>query len=639
MAQRRHNFISGAAVLAFAVAVTKVLGALYKIPLGNLLDKEGMAHFYAAYNIYSLLLVLSTAGLPLALSRLVSRAAAQGRLNAQRRIFRTALALLAAIGLLCSAVMCLFPQWLSGLLHDSLAAPAIRALGPAVLFVCLTSAIRGYTQGLGDMTPTAVSQMTESAGKLVIGLGLCLVLLHRGADSSLCAAGAIAGVTAGSLLALAVLAVFLLRRRRIVASDAPPTRGIVLRELLTAGIPITLGAAGMSLITLLDQGLVMSTLQNTLGYTESAATALYGEYTFGMTLFALPPSFIFPVTVSLVPDIAAALARGDRAAAGRSTAAALKLTTLVALPAGAGLSVLAGPILHLLYPAVPATAEAAAYHLTILGIACIFVCLMVATNGVLQAYGKEYIPVVTLLCGGILKIVTNYLMVGDPATNVRGAPVSTLYCYALIVVLNLIAITRCVPERPSYFRLFGRPLLITAVMALAARSSYELLARVLPVRWAVLPAIAAAAVVYGVLVLALGAVTRADQPPSGFVPSRPFILSARLKPERSRIYGPRPSAPHALDRIPQRRHRIVASERGRVCKLSALPVAHPAPLRYLADRVHTPRVNVYPAAPQKIDLRIHTARLLLHADRAVPRAPPRLYPVGLRTVAVHDRIF
>ena len=219
MAQRRHNFISGAAVLALAVAVTKVLGALYKIPLGNLLDKEGMAHFYAAYNIYNLLLVLSTAGLPLALSRLVSRAAAQGRRNAQRCIFRTALALLAVIGAVCSAVMCLFPQVLSGLLHDSLAAPAIRTLGPAVLFVCLTSAIRGYTQGLGDMTPTAVSQMTESAGKLVIGLALCLVLLHRGADSSLCAAGAIAGVTAGSLLSLTVLTVFLLRRGRTACAE------------------------------------------------------------------------------------------------------------------------------------------------------------------------------------------------------------------------------------------------------------------------------------------------------------------------------------------------------------------------------------------------------------------------------------
>ena len=420
-------------------------------------------------------------------------------------------ALLAAIGLVCSAVMCLYPQWLSGLLHDSLAAPAIRALGPAVLFVCLTSAVRGYTQGLGDMTPTAVSQMTESAGKLVIGLGLCLVLLHRGADSSLCAAGAIAGVTAGSLLSMAVLAVYLLRRRRrIIASDTPPARPAVLRELLTAGIPITLGAAGMSLITLLDQALVTATLRDTLGYTTAETTALYGEYTFGMTLFMLPPSFIYPLSVSLMPAVSAALTRRDRTAAGIAAGAALKLTVLAALPAGVGLSVLAGPILHLLYPAVPETAEAAAYHLTFLGLACVFVCLMVATNGVLQAYGKEYIPVVTLLCGGILKIVTNYLMVGDPTTNVRGAPVSTLYCYALIVVLNLIAIARCVPERPSYFRLFGKPLLITAVMALAARSSYDLLARVLPARWAVLPAIAAAAVVYCVLVLALGAVTRAD---------------------------------------------------------------------------------------------------------------------------------
>ena len=511
MAQRRHNFISGAAVLAFAVAVTKVLGALYKIPLGNLLDKEGMAHFYAAYNIYNLLLVLSTAGLPLALSRLVSRAAAQGRRNAQRRIFRTALALLAVIGAVCSAVMSLFPQVLSGLLHDSLAAPAIRVLGPAVLFVCLTSAIRGYTQGLGDMTPTAVSQMTESAGKLVIGLALCLLLLRRGADAPLCAAGAIAGVTAGSLLSLTVLAVFLLRRRaRIAASDRPPARREILRELLTAGIPITLGAAGMSLITLLDQALVMSTLQNTLGYTEAAATALYGEYTFGMTLFVLPPSFIYPVTVSLVPDIADALARGDRAAAGRSTAAALKLTTLVALPAGAGLSVLAGPILHLLYPAVPETAEAAAYHLTFLGLACIFVCLMVATNGVLQAYGKEYIPVFTLLCGGVLKIVTNYLMVGDPATGIRGAAVSTLYCYALIVLIDLIAIARLVPERPGYISLFAKPVLLTAVMALAARSGYGLFCRLLPERWAVLPAVLLAAVVYVVLALAIGAVTRQD---------------------------------------------------------------------------------------------------------------------------------
>ena len=503
MARTRQNFMGGAAILAGAVAVTKLLGAVYKIPLGNLLDSEGMAHFYAAYNIYSLLLVLSTAGLPVALSRLVARAAAQHRYAGARRGFRMALALLASIGLLCSAVMCAMPQVLAGWLHDEAAAYAIRALGPAVALVCVSSALRGFGQGLGDMLPTAAGQVTESAGKLVIGLALCLLLLKQNA--------APAAHSSGAALGLLVTACLTARRCTLPeARDVPPRRRELLRQLLSVGVPITVGAAGMSLITLLDQALVTSTLRDTLGYSAAETSALYGQYTFGMTLFQLPPSFIYPVSVSLMPAITAALTRQDRAAAGRAVGGALKLTTLAALPAGAGLSVLAEPILLLLYPAVPDTARAAAYHLTFLGLACVFVCLMVATNGVLQAYGRPGVPVFTLLCGGVMKIVTNYLMVGDPATGIRGAAVSTLYCYALIVVLNLIAIARCVPERPGYIGLFARPLLLTAVMALAARSSYGLLAQVLPERWAVLPAILIAAAVYVLLVLATGTVTRQE---------------------------------------------------------------------------------------------------------------------------------
>ena len=157
MTQRRQSFLSGAAVLAGAVAVTKVLGALYKIPLGNLLDSRGMAHFYAAYNVYNLLLMLSTAGLPLAASRLVARSCALGQTRQARRVFHTALLLLGVAGLVFSAVMFLFPEAIAGLLHDSAAAGVIRVLSPSVLCVCLVSAIRGYTQGMGDMTPTASS--------------------------------------------------------------------------------------------------------------------------------------------------------------------------------------------------------------------------------------------------------------------------------------------------------------------------------------------------------------------------------------------------------------------------------------------------------------------------------------------------
>ncbi len=510
MTQRRQSFLSGAAVLAGAVAVTKVLGALYKIPLGNLLDSRGMAHFYAAYNVYNLLLMLSTAGLPLAASRLVARSCALGQGRQARRVFHTALLLLGVTGLVFSAVMFLFPETIAGLLHDSAAAGVIRVLSPSVLCVCLVSAIRGYTQGMGDMTPTAGSQIMESACKLVIGLGLCAFLLHGGASPETGAAGAIAGVTCGSVLGLLFLLWTLRRCGGGSGSGVPEGWGDTARQLLRIGIPITLAGGGMSLMTLLDQALVLGTLQSTLGLSADAATELYGQYTFGMTLFVLPPSFIYPLSVSLIPAITQARARHDENAATRLTASALRITALLAFPMGAGLTVLAGPILHLLYPAVPETAEAAAYHLTVLGIASIFVCLMVATNGILQAHGRERVPIWTLLCGGALKIVSNYLMVGNPDMGIRGAPVGTLYSYALIVVLNMIAVYRCLNGQVDFFRCLWRPALCAAVMALGARSVFSLLSGHVSQNLATVTAIALAVLVYAVLALALGAVTSDD---------------------------------------------------------------------------------------------------------------------------------
>lgn len=508
----RQNFISGAAVLAGAVAVTKVIGALYKIPLGNLLDKEGMAHFYVAYNIYNLLVMLSTAGLPLALSRLVAQANALGRENQKRRILHVALGLFLSVGVVCSGVMLLFSRPLAAMLHDSQAADAIRVLSPSVLCVCLISALRGYTQGCGNMKPTAASQVIESACKLLVGLPLAWLLLHRGQPSSMAAAGAIAGVTVGSVLGLTALGWYMARTgAQRCSTDAPAKPTQIAADLLRIGVPVTVGAVGMSFITLLDQALVMGTLQDVLGYSEAQSTALYGEYTFGMTLFNLPSSFIYPVTVSLIPAISAALARHDRQGACRQTEAAFRVTVLLALPAGVGLSALAGPILDLLYPAVPETAAAAAYHLSVLGIACVFVCLMIMGNGVLQAYGKEYIPVISLLVGGGVKILVNHLLVANPGIGIKGAPVGTLCCYVTIAAINLLAIRVAVPERPAYLKTFLPAIGATAVMALAARGGYALLSRMLTGgSLAALGAIALAVAVYAAAALLLGAVRRED---------------------------------------------------------------------------------------------------------------------------------
>ena len=476
MPRRKQNFMEGAAVLTLAVAATKVIGAVYKIPLGNLLDKDGMAHFYVAYNIYSLLLIVSTAGLPLALSRLVSRAEAMGRVNQRKRIFRVTAGVFFLLGAVCCGVMLLFAGPLAELLNDGQAAPAIRVLAPAVLCVCMLSAIRGYTQGRGDMRPTAVSQIIESTGKQLVGLAVWLLRSHGGQKGA----------------------------------DIPDSRREILRQVLEIGIPVTLGSVGMSLITLLDQALVLGTLQSSLGLSEAAATSLYGEYTFGMTLFALPASFMYPLSISLVPSIGAAMAAGREAAAAKNAASALKLAMVLALPVGVGMSVLAGPILHLLYPAVPQTAEAAAFHLRILGLASVFVCLMIATAGILQAYGKERIPVVTLLIGGGVKIAANYLLVTDPAISIHGAPIGTLLCYAIIAGLNLAAIAGTIPGRLRLGGAAGKLLASTGAMAATAWCGYGFLSRHMGAGAATLLAILAAAVVYIVLALALEVLRREE---------------------------------------------------------------------------------------------------------------------------------
>ena len=265
----------------------------------------------------------------------------------------------------------------------------------------------------------------------------------------------------------------------------------------------------MFIITLLDQSVAMDALQSRLGLGLEEANRQYGEYAFALTLFSLPPSFLYPISVSLVPAISGALGQGDRRTARRHTRTALRMALLLALPSGIGLSVLAGPVLRLLYPAQVQTAAAAAHHLRVLGRPAVCVCLMVVSGGILQAWGHEHIPVVTLLTGGSVKIAVSYQLVSDPAWGIRGAAVGTLLCYALIAGINLLAVGR---TTGIVFR-WGVPLrtLVAAgAMAVTASGFYRMLVHRASLPLAVLGAVAAAAAVYGGLVLLLGAVRREE---------------------------------------------------------------------------------------------------------------------------------
>lgn len=513
---QKQSFLHGAAVLAAATAIVKVIGALYKVPLVRVLGTEGYGLFSVAFNIYNVLLTISTAGLPVAMSKMVSESQTLGQTGQIKRIYRVSLAVFLTIGAAGSAVMLAFSKQLTAMMSaDPAAWYSIAALAPAVLFVCIMSSFRGYFQGRSYMTPTAISQILEAISKLVIGLGLVYLLTSKGFGIEYASAGAIMGVTIGTVLGAAYLFFIYIRQNRGLKSEekkAPvKSWGDTMRELLSIAVPITLGASGLQIINLLDTKIILSRLQGALGLTSKLATDLLGNYSSVQTLFNLPAAFIIPLTISVIPSVTAYLTLNDHKNALRVEQSSLKITALLGLPCGIGLAVLAKPILQLLYDFRQSDLEYAVPILMILGVTVIFNCLVLLTNSILQAHGRISTPIYTMLIGGIIKVIINWFLVGNPSLGIIGAPIGTLCCYVIITALNFIAINRVMSERLRLTALFVKPVLATAAMAVTAFMAYDVLsAYVNSILIQCAGAIAAAVVVYVIFVLVLRIITYDD---------------------------------------------------------------------------------------------------------------------------------
>ena len=286
--EKKQSFFGGAAVLAAGVVIVKIIGALFKIPLANILSETGNADFNNAYNIYAVLLTISTAGLPVALSKMISEAKTLGRERQARRVLKVSFAAFLTLGVLSFVIMWFGNEKCAALLNNPNAAYGIKALAPGVVCVGCLAAFRGFAQGSFRMTPTAVSQIIEAVSKLFIGLGLSMYVVSLGYEDYIAAAAAIVGVTVGSVLALVYMLIDYLRHRpRTPGTDTPDASGAILKRLLSIAIPITLSASMVSIITLIDTSLVQGQLQNALGYTLKETRHLYGTYSSGMNLYNL----------------------------------------------------------------------------------------------------------------------------------------------------------------------------------------------------------------------------------------------------------------------------------------------------------------------------------------------------------------
>lgn len=569
---KQNTFFGGAAILAVGIMVVKVIGMFYKIPLLNIIGEQGSADFGNAYNIYAVLLTISTAGLPVAVSKLVSEANATGRQNQVRRVFRLSLALFLTLGVLSFLIMSFGSAQLAGLMNDDQAAPGIRALAPAVICVGCLSAFRGYAQGHGNMTPTAVSQIIEALCKLVVGLGLAYWLVKAGADQSHAAAGAITGVTVGTIVALAymLLNYIMGRSQEGLSKDTPDSNGTIVKNLLMIAVPITISSSMVGIVTVIDSSLVQGQLQRALlentdcwalykdfmsfdklesalkawqatlpegtaismsllsdqlagegtktaialhDALEDASRTLYGNYNGALNIYNLPTSLMAAITAAVIPAVSGTLARRDRKGAARVAGSALRISALLAFPMGVGLYVLGEPIMALIFPSL--TSQLAGPLLSTLGLATVFVCMMLVCNSILQAYGFVNLPVIIMLAGGVIKIVLNYNVVVLPQVGIYGAPLGNIFCFALCLILDLIVMARVIPGRPKYIPLFAKPAAAAAVMGLGAWAVHGLLAKLLAANRlgnavATLAAIVVAVVIYGVLVIVLRAITKED---------------------------------------------------------------------------------------------------------------------------------
>lgn len=527
--KKGQNYMHGAAILTVGVIIMKILGFIYKIPLGNILGDEGYSMFMGAYSIYFIFFTLATAGLPVALSRLVAEADANGRAKQEEKTFRVARWTFFVIGLVFALIMFLFPDWLAeSYLENRDAALSIKAMSPAILFVCLVSAYRGYCQGNGNMIPTTVDEVLEVFFKAVSGLIIAYMLVRGGFGRPVSSAGAILGVSIGSAVSLLYMVFY--KRRNYDVLSAPYSAGIVdvndtpeddekvdstgkiIKDILTIGIPIAFGACIMAILNSVDSKLCMNRLQSAAGFSYYEAKVLYGVYGKAQTLFNLPAAFITPLTIAIVPEISAAIARGEKRRASVVAEDSMRISAVVSMPMGIGLLVLAFPIMEVLYPNSNAAGPGL---LKIMGVASLFVCLVLMENAVLQASGHEKLTMVTMITGGLVKIATNWFLVARPEINIYGAPVGTLVSYIVMAAMNYIFLCRAFDDRPRLLKMFARPLTASLVMGAAAWAVYGVSARFIGAGWletavCMLLGVLAAVIVYLVFIICLRAITAED---------------------------------------------------------------------------------------------------------------------------------
>ena len=560
MEKNKKSFIKGAAILGAAGLIVKIIGAFYRIPLTNILQRggyDGMVYYATAYPYYSWLLVISSAGFPTAISKLVSERVAVGDKKGATAVFKTAFRLLCIIGVITTALLFLGSGLIAKLADVPAANLSLMALAPSLFFVSIMCAYRGYLQGMQMMTGTALSQITEQVGKLIASytLAILFVKLYPGRPE-LWAMGTLIGISISEVLGLIVIWLIYKKSRRQLPSykledmviSKKTFRNVGL-SLLTIAVPITLGASIMPITGIADTIFIKRLLQ--AGYlargfsnevvSGMAETGFVSLRSYVTPLINMPAVLTLALSMSLVPAIAPMRAARDRRGIRKVGTTGLKLAMLIGAPCAVGLFLIGAPVMALLYTKVRASTdywaikgfipqilamapgkEVSVYTLAggimqISAIGVLFLSLVQTLTGVIQGIGKQNVPVMFLLAGGIVKVVSMVVLMKFTKLGILGAAISTVLCYVVAGIGDTAYVIGHADIKLDWIDVFVKPLGSALVMGLFVYLVYNLVYKMGHPTAAVFAALFAGVAVYAACLWIVKAFNKDDL---SFMPAR-----------------------------------------------------------------------------------------------------------------------
>lgn len=470
MSKASKSIVGGMTVLGMTGIICKLVGVLFSIPLTWLIGADGLGIFQSVFPTYNLLLTISSAGLPVAISRMVSHCLAKDNPYGAKRVFRVALWLLTALGCLCTLLMLAGATSLAKLVNEPQALLGFRVIAPCVALVCVLSAFRGFMQGQQNMVPTATSQLIEQVGKVFVSLPLAYFGARIGLAQG--AAGALLGITIVEALALLYMVILYFRRRGTfdsipqLAQEPPVETRALARQLLVISIPITISACIVPLAQFVDSSMLVDRMMAS-GIAQENARPLYGLFSgLVIRLINVPTALALAVSMSLVPAISSAKALEDQRAIARQSDLGLRFAFLIGFPCSIGMSVLSKPILAFFYQET-LSAEHLQISSELLSMSSLTVVLFTvvqATSSILQGLHKQRLPMYTLVAGVACKILLNYLLIGTPGINIYGGPIASIVCYTVSMVPNLYFVCKHGHLRFNWMGWVVRPGLATAAM-------------------------------------------------------------------------------------------------------------------------------------------------------------------------------